>query len=253
MTKDRFPRAFALLRVHEGGYSNHPDDPGGATMKGVTQATYDAYRLRMGHAPKDVREISDAEVEMIYRQQYWNAVSADALPEGVAYCVFDAAVNSGPGRAVRWLQREVEAKVDGVVGNETITKARMSDVSQVINRYCDRRLAFMKRLKHWNSFKNGWTTRVAEVRAQSLEWAEKERVVTVSSQSPQPKAEGAKSLTATAKEALKDRGAVGAATGLVGSAGTLASGDGPIQYALAAVLVLAALTAIWWIVRGREA
>ncbi len=253
MTKDRFPRAFALLGVHEGGYSNHPDDPGGATMKGVTQRTYDADRDRRGLPRKDVREISDAEVERIYRGQYWNSVRADDLPDGLAYCVFDAAVNSGPGRAARWLQQEVGAKVDGVVGSETIAAARQKDARRIIDRYCDRRLAFMKRLKHWAAFKNGWSRRVSEVRAQSLEWAEKDRVVTVSTQSPQPKAEGKESLAATVKDAVTDRGALGAASGFLGSLGALASGHGPVQYAIAGVLVIAALGALWWIVQGREA
>jgi lysozyme family protein len=168
---DRFPRAFALVAVHEGGYVNHPDDPGGATNRGVTQRTYDAHRDRRGQPRRDVRQITDAEVQAIYRGQYWNAVKADDLPPGVAYCVFDAAVNSGPGRAARWLQEVIGARVDGVVGNETISKARSANASQVINRYCDRRLAFMQSLRHWNTFKNGWTRRVSEVRQQSLKWA----------------------------------------------------------------------------------
>jgi len=253
VTKDRFPRAFALLRVHEGGYSNHPADPGGATMKGVTQRTYNAYRKRRGQLVRGVREITDYEVEAIYRGQYWNAVRADDLPEGVAYCVFDAAVNSGPGQAARWLQKVVGVKVDGIIGNETVSAVRAAPAREVINAYCDMRLAFMKRLRHWDTFKNGWTRRVAEVREQSLEWADRGRAVTASEQSPQPKAEGPESLRATAVEALKDRGAITAASGLLGSFGTLASGTGPIQYAVAAVLVLAALAAIWWIVRGRGA
>ena len=106
---DRFERAFALLAVHEGGYSNHPDDPGGATNRGVTQRTYDSYRARHGLERRDVRQITDGEVAEIYRGQYWDAIRGDDLPAGVAYCVFDAAVNSGPGRALRWLQAEIGA------------------------------------------------------------------------------------------------------------------------------------------------
>jgi len=253
MTQDRFPRAYALLRVHEGGYSNHPDDPGGATMKGVTQRTYDAHRDRRGLPRKSVAEISNAELEAIYRGQYWNAVKADDLPDGLAYCVFDAAVNSGPGRAARWLQQEVGARVDGVVGSETIAAARQKDARRIIDRYCDRRLAFMKRLAHWPTFKNGWSRRVSEVRAQSLEWAEKGRAATVSTQPPQPKAEGKESLSATVRDAVTDRGALTAAGSFIGSLGALTSGHGPVQYAVAAVLVIAALGALWWIVRGREA
>lgn len=186
---DRFPRAFALLRVHEGGYSNHPDDPGGATNKGVTQRTYNHFRKRRGQKIRDVRLITDAEVEAIYRGQYWNAVKADDLPPGVAYCVFDAAVNSGPGRAARWLQEQIGAKVDGVVGNETIAKAREANPVALINAYCDTRLAFMKRLKHWRTFGRGWSRRVAEVRAQSINWA-RSRPVPDSRDTPKAKAEG---------------------------------------------------------------
>lgn len=253
MTQDRFYRAYALLRVHEGGYSNHPKDPGGATMKGVTQRTYDDFRVRREQRPQHVRQISDSELEAVYRGQYWDAVHADELPPGVAYCVFDAAVNSGPSRAVRWLQKVVGAKVDGIVGNNTITMVQGMKPELIIEQYCDRRLAFMKRLKHWATFKNGWTQRVAEVRAQSLEWAEKDHVVTVSTQSPQPKAEGKESISATVMDTVKDKGALTAVGGVLGSIGSLASGRGPIQYAVAIILVLAVLTAIWWIIKGREA
>ncbi len=249
---DRFERAFALLAVHEGGYVNHPDDPGGATNKGVTQRTYDNYRARHGLARRDVRSISDDEVAAIYRVQYWDAIRADDLPEGVAYCVFDAAVNSGPGRAVRWLQAGIGASVDGVIGNETMGLTVRADPRTLIDGYCDRRLAFMQRLRHWPTFKNGWTRRVAEVRAQSKAWAvnaepEPSQVL------PQAKAEGEQSATATLRDTLTDGKAVGAITGILGSAGTLLSGHGPVQYALAAALVIAALAGVWWLVKGRAA
>ena len=250
MTQDRFPRAFALLRVHEGGYVNHPKDPGGATNKGVTQRTYDFYRRRRGQEPRNVRQITDAEVEAIYRGQYWNAVKADDLPPGVAYCVFDAAVNSGPGQAARWLQRQIGAGVDGVVGNETITKAREADPVALINGYCDSRLAFMKRLKHWSTFKNGWTRRVAEVRAQAINWAQAQPIPE-SRVEPQAKATGPEKKAATLKEMAKDPRVVAAATGVVASP-AVASGNGPIQYALAAVMVIVALGALWWLVRGQR-
>ena len=171
MSDDRFERALPKLLVHEGGYVNHPDDPGGATNKGVTQRTYNSWRRQEGHAQRSVREITDAEVAAIYRDSYWDAIRGDDLPEGVAYCVFDAAVNSGPARAVRWLQKCVGARADAVVGPETLGATAERDPTSIISDYCDKRLAFMKRLRHWNSFKNGWTRRVAEVRKQSLEWA----------------------------------------------------------------------------------
>jgi lysozyme family protein len=250
MMTERFERAFALLKVHEGGYVNHPRDPGGATNKGVTQRTYDAYRARINQPRQDVRSISHFEVRTIYKQQYWDAVQADHLPHGVAYCVFDAAANSGPGQAARWLQRSVGAGVDGVVGNETIAAARRADRSHTINAYCDMRLAFMKRLKHWGAFKNGWTRRVSEVRAQSLAWAAA-KDVHASTETVQPKAIGPEGQIATLVDMARNPGALGAVGGVLGGAGALTSGDGPVQYAIAAVLVLAALVGVWWLVRGR--
>lgn len=251
MSEERFERAFDLLRVHEGGYSNHPDDPGGATMKGVTQRTYNNWRRALNQPLQDVREIKDGEVEAIYREQYWETVRASELPPGVAYCVFDAAVNSGPGRAARWLQEVIGAGVDGVVGNETLALAVDRNPIEVIHAYCDKRLAFMKRLKHWSTFKNGWTRRVAEVRAQSINWAQAQPVPE-SREAPPAKAEGPEKKTATLKDMATDTGTIGAVGGLVGSTGALASGDGPVQYAIAAVLIIVALGALWWIVRGRH-
>ncbi len=220
---DRFERAFALLAVHEGGYSNHPDDPGGATNRGVTQRTYDSYRARHGLERRDVRQITDGEVAEIYRGQYWDAIRGDDLPAGVAYCVFDAAVNSGPGRALRWLQAEIGATVDGVIGNETLGLAARRDPVRLIDGYCARRLTFMKRLRHWPTFQNGWSRRVAEVRAQSTAWAAR--------RDPQPstvaapaRAEGPARASATLRDTLTDGKAVGAVTGILGSTGTLLSG-----------------------------
>ena len=251
---ERFERAIGLLRVTEGGYANHPDDPGGATMRGVTQRTYDAYRQRQGLPKTDVRGITDAEVRTIYKTQYWDMVRAGDLPDGVGYCVFDAAVNSGPGQAVRWLQEIVNVRADGIVGNETLAAVGSADAGHVINTYCDNRLAFMRSLKHWGTFKNGWTRRVAEVRAQSLEWAKIDDVVTMTNESPQPKAEGKRSMVATAKKLVKDKAAIVAAGGSVLSgAAPLADGDGPIQYAVAAVLVIVVLAAIWLLFREHDA
>lgn len=250
---NRFERAFALLSAHEGGYVNHPKDPGGATNRGVTQRVYDAYRRRAGRAAQSVRHISDAEVVEIYRAQYWDAIRAEDLPRGVAYCVFDAAVNSGAGRAAKWLQAEIGAGRDGVVGNETIGLAGQVDPAALIDRYCDRRLAFMRRLKHWPTFAGGWTRRVAEVRAQSKVWARTGQEPSRSKVAEAAKADGPASAAASLLDALSDGKALSAAGGLLGSVGALASGSGPVQYALAGVLVIGALAGVYLLVRDREA
>lgn len=242
---NRFERAFALLKVHEGGYVNHPRDPGGATNKGVTQRTYNSYRRRNGQATKSVKHISDAEVATIYRNQYWNAVRGDDLPAGLAYCVFDAAVNSGPGRAVKWLQEQIGAGVDGVVGNETISMAREAATLDVIDGYCDARLAFMKRLKHWPTFKNGWSRRVREVRAQSKAWVENKPIPDTITPPP-AKAQGDERKSATLKDAVKDPAIWLPALPTVGA---LFTGQGPVQYALAACIVLAVVFAGYQMLR----
>src|SRR5690349_1648581 len=99
-----FDASLAAVLHHEGGYVNHPRDPGGATNKGVTQKTYDNWRVDHGLPPQSVRLITPAEVMAVYKRRYWDAVKGDSLPAGLDYCLFDLAVNSGPVRAITFLQ-----------------------------------------------------------------------------------------------------------------------------------------------------
>lgn len=248
----RFKRALPHILRHEGGFVNHPRDPGGATNMGVTQRTYDTFRDRRGQPRRSVRGVSDAEVEMVYRQQYWSPIRADDLPSGVAYCVFDAAVNSGPGRAVRWLQQVIGAKVDGIVGNETLSLAAKMKPQTVINKFCDKRLAFVRRLSHYDAFGRGWERRISEVRDQSLAWAENRKIPEGKAEAP-GKADGEARVTEVIKDAVKDPASLAPFAGLFGSAATLVSGSGPVQWAIAAALVMGAAAGIWWLVRGRHA
>ncbi|WP_246677573.1 glycosyl hydrolase 108 family protein [Mesorhizobium sp. B2-3-12] len=103
------------MLAHEGGYSNHPADPGGATMKGVTQRVYDGYRKSKGLSTRSVKGIQTAELNEIYDRQYWDAVKGDLLPAGVDYVVFDGAVNSGPGRSIMWLQQALRPAYKGPI------------------------------------------------------------------------------------------------------------------------------------------
>lgn len=154
---------------HEGGWSDHKDDPGGATMKGVTLDTY--RRWRPGATKAQLRAITDAEVAAIYRKDYWDAVNADDLPAGLDLVAFDGAVNSGPSRGAKWLQAGVGAKQDGKVGPATIAAARACDTRTAVNRACDARLAFLKTLGTWPTFGEGWSRRVASVRSTALAMA----------------------------------------------------------------------------------
>lgn len=178
MTASREKEALSRVLAHEGGYSNHPADPGGATMKGVTQRVYDAYRKTKGQATRSVKGITTAELEEIYDRQYWDAVKGDQLPAGVDYVVFDGAVNSGPKQSIIWLQRALgtayKGNVDGVIGIGTIQAVQAcGNYPALIDRICDQRLAFLKHLRTWSTFGRGWAARVAEVRAIGKSWAGK--------------------------------------------------------------------------------
>lgn len=165
MTAEQFDDALKRVLVHEGGYVNHPADPGGATNKGVTQRVYDGWRRRQKKPPISVRDISDAEVAAIYRFQYWDEIRADAMPPGVDYVVFDGAVNSGPSQAVKWLQRALGVVADGIVGAATLDALdRHRDPDVLIADMLSRRLAMLKSLRTWSTFGKGWSRRLAEVK-----------------------------------------------------------------------------------------
>ena len=166
-----FDRCLAAVLVHEGGYSDHPKDPGGPTMKGVTQRVYDDYRRRMLLPVRDVRVIADEELANIYRQSYWLMIKGDQLPVGVSYAVFDGAVNSGVKRSVIWLQKALGVVADGVCGPATVAAAQKVPGNELVSRICDQRLAFLKMLKTWPVFGNGWSRRVEDVRSIAATWA----------------------------------------------------------------------------------
>ena len=173
-----FDRALAKVLVHEGGYSNHPKDPGGATMKGVTQRVYDEFLKTNGMPTRPVKNISNAEIATIYRRKYWDEIKGDKLPAGVSYVVFDGAVNSGVGQSAKWLQRALaemglyKGLIDGGIGTGTLLAIeQVKDNDKLIDLICDRRLAFLKQLKTWSTFGKGWAARVAGVRAVGQAWA----------------------------------------------------------------------------------
>lgn len=179
--RDNIHEALKLIAGSEGGYSNHPNDPGGPTMKGVTLAKYKSYCKLKGRgipSVNDLKKITDAEVEEIFRMDYWNSVRGDELPAGLDYITADFAFNSGSGQAVKELQRVVTALgydtegADGKMGRLTLAAidAAMTALGEdkVINAYMDKRLAFMKSLKTWSTFGKGWTNRVRDVRKNGL-------------------------------------------------------------------------------------
>lgn len=167
--QNNFEKALALVLEDEGGWSDHPQDKGGATMKGVTQAVYDSYRKVRGRGPQSVKFISEQELRAIYKFQYWDKVHGDFLPSGLDYAVFDFAVNSGVSRASKYLQAVLGVAQDGVIGARTL--AAISNPISAINALLDRRMGFLRNLRTFLTFGKGWTRRVQGVRAHALDMA----------------------------------------------------------------------------------
>jgi lysozyme family protein len=222
MASHNFDRSMARILAHEGGYVDHPQDPGGATNLGVTMAVLAASR---GHAvtKQDVRNLTRAEALAIYRAQYWNAVHADKLAVGLDYCQADFGVNSGAGRANRFLQTELKAMglykgaIDGQLGALTFDALRqVNDVDALIGRLCDRRLAFLKKLKGWSTFGKGWGRRVAEVRSIAQGWAHGGALADVPLPEPVAPVRGKASQVAVTKTG-EGKAGIGTTLGLLGS------------------------------------
>lgn len=163
-----FPRALAAVLRHEGGYVNHPSDPGGPTNKGITLATFRKW-VKANGTVDDLKAISAADVAKVYRKHYWNAVCGDDLPAGVDFAVFDYAVNSGPTRAAKALQGVLGVAQDGKIGPDTVSAAAKANSLATIDGLCDQRLAFLKGLKTWGTFGKGWGSRVEDVRDDAIQ------------------------------------------------------------------------------------
>lgn len=150
-----FDQAFDRLIGHEGGYSNHPDDPGGETMWGVTIAVARAngYAGPMRSLPRDI-------AKGIYRTQYWDKVKGDSLPFPVAFQVFDAAVNHGTGQAAKFLQRAAGVADDGIIGPKTLAAVGARGAPAILLLFNAEREQFYTDLKTWPSFGKGWSRRV---------------------------------------------------------------------------------------------
>lgn len=156
MAAGKFIACLAYTLREEGGLSNDPGDPGGLTNKGITHATYDAYRAGKALYPRSVAQITDAEIQDIYLTGYWNAVGGESLPAGVDLSAFDYAVNSGTHKARQALAKAMDGQ---------------ASVATIIDRIASGRLSFMHALRTWGAFGKGWAARVARIEAASLKMA----------------------------------------------------------------------------------
>ena len=167
--ESNFFKSLEIVLKHEGGFVDHPDDPGGATNKGVTHKTYSDFLGRPLEDVDELKNIPDEHVQLIYKQGYWDKVKGDSLPSGVDFAIFDWAVNSGPGRAAKALQKAVMATQDGAIGPKTLEAVKEYSAEDIIRSVAEQREAFYKSLRTFNTFGKGWLRRNKETRDFALE------------------------------------------------------------------------------------
>ena len=163
-----YDKCLETILHHEGGYVNHPKDPGGETNLGVTKRVYEEFG-----GTKDMKDLTVEDVAPIYRKNYWDKIKADSLPSGLDLCVFDFGVNAGPGRAAKYLQGQIGTMADGGIGPNTLAKLeeylKFTPVEQAIKTYQESRQDYYEQLSTFSSFGRGWTRRVQETTKMALE------------------------------------------------------------------------------------
>jgi lysozyme family protein len=235
MSKSTYDAALGRLLVHEGGYTNHPADPGGPTNFGITIYDYRKY-VKPGATATDVKAMSLAEAKAIYRAKYWDAQRCDDLPAGVNDAVFDYGVNSGIGRSGKVLRRCLKlADNTSAVSDMVIAAARQADAKVLVTAICDERLRFLKSLRTWPVFGKGWGQRVAEVKAFSLDLA-KQQPITMPATAPAVQSAG-KGVVPVAKGA--QQGTAGAIIAAGGAAAQQAHASGVDLTGIAIIAVVA--------------
>lgn len=160
MVASNFPACLDFTLRAEGGWSNNPADPGGATMKGVTLRTF--RHFYPGSTVSQLRNITDAQLARIYHIGYWEPVHGDDMPSGVDLVCFDMAVNAGPGRSVIMLQDAVGAHADGVIGPRTLAAIQATKPLSIINSMIEAQRAYYRSLATFSTFGKGWLARTQQ-------------------------------------------------------------------------------------------
>ena len=159
--KENFEKSLELVLQHEGGYINHPSDPGGMTNLGVTQRVWEAW---VGYSvdEKEMRSLTKELVAPLYKSRYWDAVHGDQLPSGADYLAFDFAVNAGSFRCVKTIQRALNITADGIIGPVTIKAIQDTNAEDFIEKFSNAKESFYLGLANYPTFGKGWLNRVAE-------------------------------------------------------------------------------------------
>lgn len=248
MARNNFNDALDLVLKHEGGWADHPRDPGGATMKGVTLATFRRYHPNA--TKHDLKAIGVDDLRTIYRDGYWRPVRGDDLPAGVDFATFDFAVNSGPSRSAKYLQAVVGVERDGKIGVKTLTAVRNLSGMDVIKKLCAKRLSFVRGLSTFDVFGRGWSRRIAEVEAKAVSmWMAIETPTSNDVRREVLRDEASAATKVGASQARSGKGAAGGGS-LAAGGDVVATGDlNAVTIVIAASL---ALIAIVMLVKARH-
>lgn len=248
MAKETLATALSLMFGHEGGYVNVKTDRGGPTKYGVTHRTLAAHRSVGSVSAAEVKAMTKAEAEEIYRKSYWVQSGGDLLPVGLDYAAFDFGVNSGPSRAVKSLQKVVGVAQDGTVGGETLRQVANypGGIEALVRAYCDERMRFLRSLGGKQGFSvngRGWTIRVTGKDPKG-QWKDQPgvlgnalRLAKGAQPIETPPVAGGKANPAdrSVTDIVKEEPSL--LVSLISALGALAAGSGPLQWALAAAVV----------------
>ena len=165
-----YNECLKIILMHEGGYVNHPKDPGGETNLGVTKRVYEEWG-----GTKEMKDLTLEDVEPIYKKNYWDKIKGDDLPDGLDLCVFDFGVNAGPGRAAKFLQKLLGVTQDGGIGPQTlgalqsaIGEDKVTQTREMIEKYQSMRQEYYEGLSTFDTFGKGWTRRVEETTHEAI-------------------------------------------------------------------------------------
>jgi len=161
--KENWDKSFAMVIKSEGGFVNNPKDPGGMTNLGVTRTNWQSY-LNRDVTEAEMRALTPDAVKPFYKSMYWDKIKGDQLPSGVDYAAYDLAVNSGTGKAAKYLQEIAGVTADGSIGPKSLEAINALDPVQTVKALCDKRMSFLKGLSTFDTFGKGWSIRVADVR-----------------------------------------------------------------------------------------
>ena len=165
--RENFEEALKAILKHEGGWSNHKSDPGGMTNLGVTKKVWEAW-VGKAVGEKEMRALTPDTVAPMYRKKYWDAVKADELPTGLDYLMFDFAINAGPGRAIKTMQKAIGTTPDGAIGPKTMAALKAADPTDLIAKFSIEKELFYKALPTFATFGRGWLRRVDEAKSHAV-------------------------------------------------------------------------------------